>query len=135
MPEEFFFPEPKQITNIVYAYSIPGKKYEGLINIGFTSKSFEERINSNFPKNLLIMLSLTKKLLEEPAVRNDGTFFMDHAVHKVLKNAGFKNVGGEWFECTVDDVKAAIVAVRNYEDIELSRIHDFKLRPEQQLAV
>ena len=60
---------------------------------------------------------------------------MDHAVHKVLKNAGFKNVGGEWFECTVDDVKAAIVAVRNYEDIELSRIHDFKLRPEQQLAV
>ena len=25
MPEEFFFPEPKQITNIVYAYSIPGK--------------------------------------------------------------------------------------------------------------
>ena len=135
MPEEFFFPEPKQITNIVYAYSIPGKKYEGLINIGFTSKSFEERIKQQFPKKSPNNIVPYTKLLEEPAIRNDGTFFMDHAVHKVLKNAGFKNMGGEWFKCTVDDIRAAIVAVRNYEDIELSRIHDFRLRPEQQLAV
>jgi hypothetical protein len=61
----------------------------------------------------------------------DGSSFMDHDVHAVLKKQGFKNVGGEWFRCTVDDVKKAIVIVRNRLDVSVKRDEDFPMRPEQ----
>jgi len=135
MSKEVFFPERKEIKNIIYCYTKPGKDFEGLINIGWTSKSFDERIKQQFPKKSPDGVLPYTKLLEESAVRSDGTFFKDHEVHKVLENAGFERVGGEWFRCKIDDVKSAIVAVRNYTHIELSRTNDFKLRPEQKLAV
>ena len=52
-------------------------------------------------------------VLEESAMRNDGTVFTDHDVHRMLRINGIKNPEGEWFRCTVDQVKAAIIAVRD----------------------
>ncbi|MBL7035566.1 MAG: DEAD/DEAH box helicase family protein, partial [SAR324 cluster bacterium] len=48
---------------------------------------------------------------------------------------GIKNPEGEWFNCTGNQVKAAIVAVRSGEINFDNRTLDFKMRPEQQAAV
>src|SRR5262249_11752892 len=74
-------------------------------------------------------------VLDESAMRNDGTAFMDHDVHRYLRAAGFKNSAGEWFKCCVDDVRAAIVAIRNSQEFEHNRDWDFPMRPEQGEAV
>ena len=73
--------------------------------------------------------------LEESAMRSDGTVFMDHDVHRALKSSGVKNPAGEWFACTVKQVRAAIIAVRTGQQIELARDQDFEMRPEQAAAV
>lgn len=41
----------------------------------------------------------------------------------------------EWFEATVDEVQAAIVAVRNGKPYDGTRTADFGMRPEQEEAV
>ena len=48
---------------------------------------------------------------------------------------GIKNPEGEWFRCTVTQVKAAIIAVRTGQLNEENRSLDFKMRPEQKAAV
>ena len=68
-------------------------------------------------------------------MRNDGTVFTDRDVHRMLRLNGIKNPDGEWFRCTVDKVKAAIIAVRDGQLNEENRSLDFKMRPEQQAAV
>ena len=53
----------------------------------------------------------------------------------MLRLNGLKNPKGEWFRCTVDQVKAAIIAVREGQLNEENRSLDFKMRPEQEAAV
>ena len=65
----------------------------------------------------------------------DGSCFNDHDVHRVLERKGVQRVGGEWFRCTVQDVQAAIVAVRNHTDNVENRTQTFAMRPEQAEAV
>ncbi|HFD86285.1 MAG TPA: restriction endonuclease, partial [Gammaproteobacteria bacterium] len=74
-------------------------------------------------------------VLEESALRNDGTAFTDHEVHKALEQAGFVRVDGEWFACTVEKVRTAIVAVREHKDFVPERTQSFAMRPEQKEAV
>lgn len=71
----------------------------------------------------------------ESAMRTDGTSFMDHAVHKRLAANGFENVGGEWFRCSVADVRNAWLQVRDRTSYERERTEDFSMRPEQLEAV
>lgn len=73
-------------------------------------------------------------LLDELADKPDGTYFRDLQVHKVLTDAGVRR-DQEWFECTIDEVRAAIVAVRQGRPYDVKRVLDFGLRPEQQDAV
>lgn len=73
-------------------------------------------------------------LLDELADKPDGTYFRDYSVHKMLTDAGIRK-DQEWFECTIDEVRAAIVAVRQERPYDVKRILDFGLRPEQQDAV
>ena len=53
----------------------------------------------------------------------------------MLRINGVKNPEGEWFRCTVAQVKAAIIAVRTGQLNEENRSLDFKMRPEQEAAV
>jgi hypothetical protein len=77
-----------------------------------------------------------KIVLEESAMKNDGSSFTDHDVHRLLRKRGFANPQRtEWFKCAVGDVEAAIIAIRNNTDFEVSRTRDFKMHPEQQIAV
>ena len=67
-------------------------------------------------------------------MRNDGTAFDDHAVHRLLSTK-FQRMGGEWFRCDVKDVQQAIRAVKEGRETLTARTQDFKMRPEQQAAV
>lgn len=68
-------------------------------------------------------------------MRKDGSSFSDHDIHRHLKKRGFNNPNGEWFKCSIKDIQAAIIAVRDGVDNEDSRTLDFGMRPEQEAAV
>ena len=132
-PEKFFPPRPDSRPTI-YAYADTNPQYRGLLKIGYTSVSVQARVAQQYP---------TKKpgkppyriVLEESAMRNNGSGFTDHDVHRYLRSGGVKNPEGEWFRCSVDQVKAAVIAVRTGEMSEGIRTLDFKMRPEQTEAV
>ena len=133
MSREFFPPRPASHPTI-YAYEDTNPQYTGLLKVGYTTLGAQIRVAQQYP---------TKKpgkppyrvLLEETAMRNDGTVFTDHDVHRMLRINGVKNPDGEWFRCTAIDVKAAIVAVRSGQLNEERRSLDFTMRPEQAEAV
>ena len=133
----------------IYAYTVPGKKSEpwtrtvgssrttgtGLVKVGETTKgTARERINQQlgtaFPG-----LEGIDIYFDEAAERVEGTYFRDYDVHRALKEAGIRRVGGEWFEATLNEVKAAVVAVRNGKRFDSARTRDFPMRPEQEEAV
>jgi len=127
-----FFPSRPDSNPTIYAYSIlNAKDREGLIKVGFTNRNAQERV-----KEQLGTIGLSYKImLEESAMRNDGSAFTDHDVHRYLKQMGITNPDGEWFECDINDVKAAVLAIRNGESNVELRTLDFKMRPEQEDAV
>ena len=128
----------------IYAYTEPQFKEtlwqnrrqgKGLIKVGFTTKSAQERIAEQFGTNKPID-NPYEILLDEVAIRFDGTYFTDHDVHKVLEKAScYRFDGSEWFECTLDEVRQAIFAVKNRKLDISKRIADFPMRPEQEKAV
>jgi hypothetical protein len=133
MNREFFPPRP-DVRPTIYAYADTNPQYEGLLKVGYTTKMAQERVAEQYP-----IVKPGKPpyriLVEEPAMRNDGSVFTDREVHHYLRTQGVKNEAGEWFKCAVDRVKAAIIAVRIGELNEESRTLDFKMRPEQTDAV
>lgn len=133
MSKDFFPPRSDSLPKI-YAYKDTNPQYEGLLKVGYTTKDVKKRVAEQYPTKRPGKPPY-KIVLEETAMRNDGTVFIDKAVHRVLREIGIKNPDGEWFNCTADDVKAAIIALRNGETIEQNRTLDFKMRPEQVLAV
>ena len=133
MSKEFFPPRPESKPTI-YAYEDTNPQYDGLLKVGYTTVDAQSRVAQQYP---------TKKpgkppyriVLEESAMRNNGSGFTDYDVHRYLRSSGVKNPEGEWFECTVDAVKAAVIAVRTGRMSEGNRTLDFKMRPEQKEAV
>ena len=73
--------------------------------------------------------------LDEIAMREDGSFFTDHDVHKVLSKKNIQRINGEWFKCTLDTVKAALLEIKSGKRNEDNRTLNFGLRPEQQAAI
>lgn len=124
-----FFPS-KSIPK-VYAYS--DTRYNGFLKVGYTTKSAEERVRQQYP--ILLPNQSYEIVIEENAVRDDETFFTDHDIHKILKQKGIKNINGEWFECSIKDVKACILEEKRGKRNEDNRVLDFKMRPEQKEAV
>lgn len=129
-----FFPTRENIEPKIYAFKNTNPNHKNYIKIGYTTLSAEKRINQIFGV-LQPETTPFEILLEENAVKNDGNFFSDHDVHKVLKKRGFKNPNGEWFECKIEDVKSAILSIKNKDYDLIDRIYDFKMRPEQEAAV
>ena len=131
---KIFQPRPKKSPKI-YGYTELSPEYDGLIKIGYTEREVKDRMKEHYPTLGPKGIERYKVLLEESSMRNDGTSFIDKNVHKILENAGFKNVGGEWFKCSCEDVKAAIIAAKNKTNIDLGRFNNFSLRPEQIEAI
>jgi hypothetical protein len=109
-------------------------QYLGMLKIGYSTVDVQTRVASQYPTMRPGKLPY-RIMLVESAMRNDGTVFTDHEVHHYLRKRGIKNPKGEWFECSVEVVKAAIIAVKSGEINEEYRSLDFKMRPEQVAAV
>ncbi|MDB4044441.1 GIY-YIG nuclease family protein, partial [Emcibacteraceae bacterium] len=129
-----FFPLRPEANPRIYAYEDTNPQYKGLLKVGFTSVNVENRVAQQYPTKRPGNLPY-RVVLDEPAMRNDGSTFTDHAVHRYLKGRGFQNPDGEWFRCGVVDVKAAILSISNRELGNEGRTLDFQMRPEQEDAV
>ncbi|WP_018676706.1 GIY-YIG nuclease family protein [Riemerella columbina] len=122
---------PPQKIPVIYAYR--DNRYPSLLKVGYTTLTAKERVEQQYP--IQLPSQSWEIVLEEDALREDGSFFTDKAIHKRLKNKHFPNPNGEWFECAVEDIKAALLAERKGIINEEHRTCDFKMRPEQARAV
>jgi hypothetical protein len=133
MSKEFFPPRPESRPT-VYAYEDTNPQYAGLLKVGYTTMDVQARVARQYP-TLRPGKPPYRIVLEESAMRSDGTAYTDHDVHRMLRINGVQNPEGEWFRCTDAQVKAAVIAVRTGQLNEENRSLDFKMRPEQEAAV
>src|SRR5680860_480765 len=112
-------PEP---AGRIYVYSAPGYDVawtrtvgsttlegRGRLKVGWTGRPdprvrIKEQTGTVYPDGDGIVVHL-----DEPAVRDDGTPFADHDVHKVLDAAGVQR-SSEVVDATLAEVRAAIAA-------------------------
>ena len=139
MPDIFDqYVQQKPLANpTIYVYS---ESYlPGCLKVGYTTKNVEDRMKDIHPLNTPVKTWTV--VFTTPALYADGTTFMDHDVHRELMRRGFhrikdnQNKNTEFFRCSLDDVKAAIVAVKTHSLNEEDRTQTFKMRPEQAAAV
>ena len=131
MSKEFFPPRP-EASPTIYAYELTDvASHKGWLKVGYTSRSSEKRINEQ-TKTANIKYKI---VFEESAMKNDGTAFTDHDIHRYFKTKGIKHIEGEWFKCTVKDIKAALLEIKSGVKNEDNRTLDFAMRPEQVEAV
>ncbi|MBF0785413.1 restriction endonuclease [Muribacter muris] len=116
----------------IYAYS--DSRFPNCLKVGYTTRQkAEQRVREQYPTKTP---EQTWKIeLEEYAVRENGTLFRDFDVHKALKAMGVRQVNGEWFECDVQAVQAALISVKKGIRNREKRTLSFGMRPEQAQAV
>ena len=136
MSQEFFTQRP-QVNPTIYAYELVNvPTHEGYIKVGYTDRDAETRVKEQLHTSGVAY----RILLTESAMRDDGTCFTDHEIHKFLAARGIFRLNegeddNEWFKCSVDTVKQAINAVRDSIYTDEGRTATFKMRPEQVVAV
>jgi len=137
------------VSNRIYVYTVVGKDAEpwertegstlltgaGLLKVGQTTKGtararIKQQLNTAYPG-----LKGVSILLDDPATNVHGADFSDHDVHAALVAAGINRTGGEWFEATLEEVRAAIQTVRSGIAYQPKRTQSFDMRPEQLAAV
>lgn len=132
MNTNHLFPEKAKIYPQIYAYSIE-KLYPGCLKIGYTTK---EDVNKRIEEQLIHTPEKMYKLEYKcDAIKKDGTTFLDFDVHKTLRKKGFENLAGEWFRCSVEDLKSAVISIVEGTENNQNRTNNFKMRPEQEDAV
>lgn len=132
MIKQSFFPTKPNIQPTIYAYQLnTSRDHEGLIKVGYTDRDVRIRIKEQLGT---VGIPYTV-LLEESAMRSDGSSFNDHDIHRYLRHKGIQNPHGEWFKCSVEDIEAALYAIRTGEENEENRTLNFELRPEQAKAI
>jgi len=132
MSKKQFFP-PRPSTNpTIYAYELVGvSTHKGLLKIGFTDRDAERRI-----KEQLGTAAIKYNIVfEESAMKRDGSSFTDHEVHRQLRKNKITNPEGEWFKCSLNDLRKAIWEIKTGEQTEENRVLSFGMRPEQEEAV
>lgn len=127
-----FFPQRPEASPTIYVYELEKvETHQGRLKVGYTTRKTQERIEEQLGTSRVHY----KIVFEASAMRNDGSSFTDHEVHNYLRNRGIKNSEGEWFECDVNEVRAAVLAIKNGLKNESRRTLDFAMRPEQIEAV
>ncbi|MGM9973435.1 MAG: GIY-YIG nuclease family protein [Clostridiaceae bacterium] len=128
------FIEKKIVYPQIYVYS--DENYPGWLKVGYTTrKNPEDRIKEQYPILLPCGIKPYSMLWHEASIRDDGSIFIDKDVHKYLKNNGIECSSGEWFKCSLDAVKAAIIAVKKRIRNTENRTETFELRYEQEAAI
>jgi hypothetical protein len=130
-----YFPIRKEFKPMIYAYKEINQRYKGLLKVGYTSTGdVNKRVKQQYPTLRPDGLPYNI-VLEEEALREDGTSFTDKDVHRMLKAMEIENPNGEWFKCNVETVQVAINNVRLRKRNIGNRFANFKMRPEQKQAV
>lgn len=80
MTKEFFPPRP-DLKPTIYAYEDTNPQYVGLLKVGYTTLDVRTRVKQQYPTLRPGKLPY-RIVLEESAMRNDGTCFTDHDVHR-----------------------------------------------------
>ncbi len=129
----------------IYAYTIPtyietpweGKRSgAGLVKVGYTDRDVHVRVREQLAAVKMPTETEYDLCFTEAAITDTGEAFRDHAVHQTLERAGVHRREGEWFECTPDEVQAAVNAVKSGSTAEsLIPKKSFRPRPEQVEAV
>ena len=130
-----FFPPRPSAHPMIYAYADTNPQYAGLLKVGYTAIDVDKRVAQQYPTRRPDGRVPYRIVYRASAMYPDGGSFTDHDVHKVLRRKKIPAVGGEWFRCTVDDVAAAVLAVRSRTANVEDRTRDFPMRPEQREAV
>ena len=136
MAQEFFIQRP-DVAPSIYVYSLPQvPSHKGFVKVGYTDRDVQTRINEQLHTSGL----KANILYSDSAMCPDGSVFTDKDVHRILRRKGFKQMNegedrNEWYNCTVNDVKAAILELKEGIITEASRTASFKMRPEQYKAV
>ena len=137
MPTMDFFPQRPPVSPKIYAYELIGvASHKGYIKVGYTERDVDTRIREQTHT-----VAVPYRVLETwPAMRSDGSCFTDKDLHAVLRRKGLRQLNegedrNEWFRCTLNDVRAAVYAVRNRTENVENRTNDFAMRPEQKEAV
>jgi len=140
MANKVMFPARPNANPTIYAYTDNNPQYAGMLKVGYTIKNAAERVAEQYPI-LKPGDKPYKIVIDEPAIREDGSVFTDKDVHRLLRGHGFiqlhdkDNKLTEWFKCSENDVMAAITALRHGTELETQRTEDFSMRPEQVAAV
>lgn len=131
-----FFPPKLKTDPKIYAYVVDEimPSHDGYIKVGKTNRDTITRI-----KEQTRTPSIKFKILRTwSAMRADGSCFTDDDVHRYLKKRGFHTLydeDNEWFNCSINQLEAAIVAVRDRTENNEDRTQSFSMRPEQEAAV
>ena len=132
MSKQDFFPPRPDATPTIYAYELEGvSTHMGLLKIGYTDRDVKTRVAEQMKTSRVKY----RIVFEDSAMRDNGSSFTDHDVHRYLRKRNIENLEGEWFRCKVNDVRAAIHAIRDNKLNEENRSLTFSMRPEQQRAV
>ena len=134
--QEFFVQRPS-INPTIYAYElIDVGTHKGYLKVGYTERDVEKRVWEQLHASGVKY----RIVLKESAMRPDGSCFSDHDVHAVLARRGVHRLHAgedrnEWFYCNIAQVRSAIDEVRTGRKSDSNRTANFKMRPEQQVAV
>lgn len=119
-------------TPVIYAYELIGvDSHKGLLKVGYTVRDPKVRVE----EQLRTAGIAYRIVLVRSAMRQDGSTFDDHSVHRILRKSGVLNPEGEWFKCDCGTVERAIASIVQGEESMTERIYDFQMRPEQETAV
>lgn len=129
--EEILAPKP-EVKPRIYAYAIHDAAHAGLLKVGQTTRDVKQRVAEQLKTAAIKNYTIE---LDEPAVRDDGSFFSDHELRAALAQKGFARAELEWMRCTVADVQTVIHELRSGQRLAGARHETFALRAEQAEAV
>ncbi|MFI3170383.1 MAG: GIY-YIG nuclease family protein [Faecalibacterium sp.] len=130
-----FFPARSNSRPMIYAYEDTNPQYKDLLKVGFTAVDVDKRVAQQYPTKRPDGSVPYRIVYRESAMRSNGNAFTDKDVHTVLRKKHIEAMGGEWFRCGVEDVQAAVLAVKTGKTNVENRTQNFSMRPEQQEAV
>ena len=130
----------------IYAYTTPeyaarvweDNKGIGALKVGYTTQI---DVNERIAQGLISTPAPQWDLLYVEAAVGEYGVFKDHPVHAALEEMGRLRLTGldgqrtEWFECHVEDVKAAVQTVKTGVTANPGQLSTFRMRPEQAEAV
>lgn len=104
--------------------------HNGYIKIGYTERDVSTRIKEQLHTSAVPF----KILYQESAMCEDGSVFIDKDIHRILERRGFKQLNAvddynEWYNCSLDDVKVAIIELKTGKITADSRTAAFHMRP------